>query len=90
MAGILDEYDEATPMRGTYCSRLTVDEYENQSSKCTEDALEQLISHLESNPEVYKKVLKDKKKQEEEEAGILSFMKVSLSSLIRMTVLLNY
>ena len=84
MAGILDEYDEATPMRGTYCSRLTTDEYENQSSRCTEDALEQLISHLEGNPDVYKKVLKAKKKQEEEEAGILSFMRVSLCLIPRV------
>ena len=26
----MDEFDEATPLRGTYCSRLTSEEYEEQ------------------------------------------------------------
>ena len=33
MAGCMDEFDEATPLRGTYCSRLTSDEYEEQGAR---------------------------------------------------------
>lgn len=81
MAGVLDEYDEATPLKATYCSRLSVEDYEDQSSKCTGDALEQLIKHLENNPDIYKKVLKAKKK-EDEETGFISSMRVSVCLLI--------
>lgn len=83
MAGVLEEFDEATPLRGTYCSRLTAEEYEEQGSACTEQALAELLKHLDRNPQVYKDILSKKKKQEQEEAGLLSYVKVfSLSRLV--------
>ena len=36
MTECMDEFDEATPLRGTYCSRLTSEEYEEQGARCTE------------------------------------------------------
>ena len=33
MAECMDEFDEATPLRETYCSRLTTDEYEEQGAR---------------------------------------------------------
>lgn len=33
MAECMDEFDEATPLRGTYCSRLTSEEYEEQGAR---------------------------------------------------------
>ena len=29
----MDEFDEATPLRGSYCSRLTTEEYEEQAAR---------------------------------------------------------
>lgn len=40
MAECMDEFDEATPLRGTYCSRLTSEEYEEQSARW---ALNQIV-----------------------------------------------
>ncbi len=76
MAGILGEFDEATPLRRTYCSRLTLAEYENEGSSCTEKALEELLQHLESEPNAYRKVVKRRKREEVEEEGVLAYMKV--------------
>ena len=78
MAGILEEFDDATPLRGTYCSRVTTEQYEEQGSQCTGQALEELIDHLSQNPDAYRRVMKRKRRQEAEEAGLLSFMKVLL------------
>lgn len=77
MAGVLDEFDEATPLRGTFCSRLTEEQFEEQSASSTEEALAQLMEHLDKNPGVYGRVLRKKKRQQAEEAGLISFMKVA-------------
>ena len=76
MAGVLEEFDEATPLRSSYCSRLTEEEYEEQTSIATERALKDLIEHLQDNPEQYRKVVKKKKRAEAEEAGLISYFKV--------------
>ena len=76
MAGVLEEFDEATPLKSTYCSRLSAEEYEEQGSACTERALAELLGHLDENPEVYKDILSKKKKQDQENAGFLSYVKV--------------
>ncbi len=78
MAGIMDEYDPPTPLRKTYCARLNNEEYENQASKCTEEALLNLMQHLESKPESYKRVLRKRKKETEENSGLLSYLKVGI------------
>lgn len=79
MAGIMDEYDPATPVSKTYCARLTTDQYEKQASSCTADSLAELIDYLEANPGSYRRVLAKRRKEEEESAGFFSFAKVSLS-----------
>ena len=76
MAGTMDEYDPATPLNKVYCLRLSADEYEDQASKCTEEALSGLIQYLDENPSSYRRVMTRKRKQEEENAGFLSFAKV--------------
>ena len=80
MAGCMDEYDPATPVSNkTYCVRLTANEYESQASSCTEDALTELIEYLDKNPGSYHRVMVRRKKEEEENAGFLSYAKVSLA-----------
>lgn len=77
MAGVMEEFDEATPMKRSYCRSLTEDEYEQQASFSTEKALEDLIKYLDSNSEEYCRILKKKKREEAEENGLMSYMKVS-------------
>lgn len=77
MAGIMDEYDPPTPVIKAYCSRLSAEEYENQASSCTEDAIAELIQHLEKNPASYRKAMAQKKKEKQENAGLFSYAKVS-------------
>ena len=81
MAGILDEFDEATPLKRSYCSILTQEEYEEQGSSFTEQALSELVDHLDTNSRSYKKILKKRKLQEAEERGVLSFIKVGWCSI---------
>lgn len=79
MAGILEEYDEATPMKRMYCSRLLTDEeYEQETVDYTQKCLHELLGHLNENPEEYSKVMVKRKKEEAESSGLLSYMKVTL------------
>ena len=76
MAGVLGEFDEATPLRSSYCSRLTEEQYQDQAALSTEKALKDLIDHLQDNPEEYRKIVRKKKREEAEEAGLVSYFKV--------------
>lgn len=78
MAGIMDEYDPPTPLSKVYCARLKVEEYESQAYSCTEEALLELMQHLENTPESYHRVMAKRKKEEEEEAGMLSYLRVRI------------
>lgn len=77
MAGVMDEYDPATPVSKVYSVRLSAEEYEDQASRCTEDALAELIKHLDKNPASYRRVMYSRKKEEEENAGFFSYAKVN-------------
>ena len=81
MAAVFDEFDEATPLRGSFCSRLTAEEFEELGATFTEEALAQLMEHLDRNPEAYGRVLRKRKRQQAEEAGLLSFVKVASNFL---------
>lgn len=80
MAEVLDEFDEATPVKSSYCKQLSAYQYEEEGCRCTEDALSELMSYLDSNPNVYGKVLQKRKKEDTENASVFSFIKVQLLS----------
>jgi len=80
MAEVLDEFDEATPVKSSYCKQLTTEEYEEEGCLCTEDALSELMSYLDSDPAVYAKVLQRRKKEDAESSSVFSFLKVQLLS----------
>ncbi len=73
MAECFDEFDDATPLRNTFCTRLSLHEYEDQTANTTEEAIAQLMAHLDCNPQEYRKVLQAKKR---DEANIFSYIKV--------------
>lgn len=74
MAEVFDEFDEATPLRSTYCSRLTGAEYEDVGETQTEKALRELQAHLDRNPDEYFRILKRKAIQDAEDSGVISFL----------------
>ena len=74
----MDEYDPATPVSKTYCVRMSTNDYEKQASSCTEGALSELIDYLDKNPDSYRRVIAQRKKEEKENAGFLSYAKVTL------------
>lgn len=76
MAGIFEEFDEPTPMKSSFCKTLTEEEYEEQGSVYTREALDSLMEYMDSNPETYSKLIKKRKKEEAENAGLISFVKV--------------
>ncbi len=69
----LEEFEEATPLQKRFCSQLSVEEYEQSAADSTEEALAQLIAHLDTNPQAYHKILQAKK---DEEIGVFSYIKV--------------
>lgn len=85
MAGIenMDEFDVPCHMTAVYCNQLAEEDYEKQTVSETERALENLISYMEKNPQVYKKILKKKMKEEKENEGLFSFLKVKMMTLIK-------
>ena len=76
MAEVLDEFDDATPVKSSYCKQLTSEEYEEEGCRCTEDALSELMTYLDSSPTAYGRVLQKRRKEEAENSGFLSFLKI--------------
>eukprot|EP00058_Branchiostoma_floridae_P011202 XP_002596690.1 hypothetical protein BRAFLDRAFT_78411 [Branchiostoma floridae] len=59
---LLDEFDPALPMGAHYCSnKLTAEEYEQQGSEATRQALMELQETMKQNPELYRQVLGKKR-----------------------------
>ena len=81
MAGLFDEFDDATPLRHSFCGRISKEAYERQAAESTESAIEELMEYLEANPDAYTDVVKKRRKEEAESAGLLSYLKVQLFSL---------
>lgn len=71
----LEEYGEASPMCVSYCKRVTEEEYEEQTSKETEKAIEELMILMEKHPELYRRVLQRRKRDDMENGGFMSFLK---------------
>ncbi|XP_070572656.1 mitochondrial fission regulator 2-like [Ptychodera flava] len=82
----MGEFDQATPVCTQYCTPVSLKEYETQCSKTTEKSLDDLISFMEQNPDVYKAVLKKKKQEEMENGGIISFLKTRFLTAIGQEV----
>ena len=75
--GDMDEFDDAVPLKRTFCAKqMTEEEYEDQAAETTDKAISDLLKHLEENPQVYKKIETRRRREEAEQAGIMSLIKV--------------
>ncbi|KAL4223852.1 hypothetical protein ACF0H5_017317 [Mactra antiquata] len=77
-----EEFDEACKPVTLYCEPLTVEEFEDQSERETQKALNNLMVYLDSHKDEFTDMLKKKKRQELETGGILSLMKVKVYDII--------
>ncbi|XP_033749080.1 uncharacterized protein LOC117333766 [Pecten maximus] len=77
-----DEYDEPCQMTTAYCGQLSLDQYEDQMVNTTEQAVLELLSYLDKNPQKIQSILTKRKKEELENLGMLSFLKMKMMSLI--------
>lgn len=80
MAGTMSEYDEATPLRSTFCSKLTVEQYDQETSDYTQQSLSGLIEFLDEYPNEYSKVIKRRRREEAESSSVLSYLKVQTNN----------
>ncbi|KAK2190645.1 hypothetical protein NP493_72g03003 [Ridgeia piscesae] len=79
----LDEFDDASQLQHVFCRQMSSVEFEQQGVTETEKALQALVSHLEENPKQYMQILRRRKQEEIENAGMLSFLKARLMSRLR-------
>ncbi|XP_076108860.1 uncharacterized protein LOC143076850 [Mytilus galloprovincialis] len=77
-----DEFDEAFPMKTGFCQLITEEQFEDQAQTETEKALQQLMEHLDTNPELIQELMKKRKREEEEEGGFMSYMKLKMLSMM--------
>eukprot|EP00058_Branchiostoma_floridae_P024094 XP_002609584.1 hypothetical protein BRAFLDRAFT_125009 [Branchiostoma floridae] len=78
---LLDEFDPALPMGAHYCSnQLTAEEYEQQGSEATRQALMELQETMKQNPELYRQVLGKKRI---DEGNVFSKLKGKLMTAVK-------
>ncbi|XP_071943900.1 uncharacterized protein [Antedon mediterranea] len=77
------EYDPETPLRKTYCQQVTAEEFEEQGTENTYSALQNLMEYLAENPEKVKGIVAKKKIEEQENGGVVAFMKCKLMTSIK-------
>jgi hypothetical protein len=79
MAECLGEFDAPSPMPTRFCSRVSLAEYEENSSKNTEAGLQQLLEYLKYNPTAYYEILAKRKKEESDNAGFFAYLTTRLA-----------
>lgn len=80
MAEMMGPYDPASPCITTFCKRISKEEHEKQASDYTQKALAELIEYLEYNPTAYHNILRKRKREDAENAGVFSWLKVKMLS----------
>lgn len=75
-----EEWAAPTPLRKSFATQLTPEEYEEQGRQATKHAILGLIHLIETNPEIYTRIVE--KRQEEEDTGsVFGFLKNQFYSL---------
>ena len=81
----LGKFEEAPLMSTTYCQRISTEEYEQVGEEATRTALKNLMSNLESDSELYKKVLRKRKQESLENSGLFNYVKYRVYSFLNYT-----
>nr|XP_020656497.1 uncharacterized protein LOC110082897 [Pogona vitticeps] len=78
---ILDEFDNESPLYISFCTRVSPEEFEQQSLSYTEKSLQDLYRRMEQNPGICESIVRKRKQLDQEEADLLSCLKAKLSLL---------
>ncbi|WAR03668.1 hypothetical protein MAR_010226 [Mya arenaria] len=83
-AGVEDgeEFDEPCKTTTLYCRPITLQEYEDQAETETQKAISGLIGYLDSNQQQFEEQLRRRKRQDLENGGLFSFVKVKVCDMI--------
>ncbi|EDV21593.1 hypothetical protein TrispH2_000326 [Trichoplax sp. H2] len=81
----LGKFEDAPPLSKTYCQRISVEEYEQVGEEATRTALKNLVSNLEADSELYKRVLRKRKQESLENSGLFSYVKCKIYSFLNYT-----
>ena len=87
MAEILEEFDQPSPLPVVFCQKIPLEEYDQHSAKTTRAALQELMNHLDSNPDEYYKIVRRKKA---DNLKLLQFMKVKVMNKLQDGYLEKY
>ena len=87
MAEILEEFDQPSPLPVAFCQKIPFEEYDQHSAKTTRAALQELMNHLDSNPDEYYKIVRRKKA---DNLKLLQFMKVKVMNKLQDGYLEKY
>ena len=82
MAELMGPYDPASPCLTTFCQRISVAEHDRLASDYTQKALAELINYLEYNPTAYHNILRKRKREDAENSGVFSWLKVKVLSSV--------
>ena len=61
MSQIIEEFDQPSPVTVNYCHQIRSEDFDLHSAQTTNDALRELMEHLEEQPEKYYQIIRKKK-----------------------------
>lgn len=79
----LEEFDNECPLSISYCERISPQDFEKQSLSYTHKSLQDLFLQMEQNPRICEKVLRKRKQEESEDAGLLQYLKAKVFSMLQ-------
>ncbi|KAJ6659076.1 hypothetical protein lerEdw1_019379 [Lerista edwardsae] len=79
----LEEFDNEYPLSISYCERISPQDFEKQALSYTHKSLQDLFLQMEQNPRICEKLLRRKKQEEAEEAGLLQYLKAKIFSMLQ-------
>ncbi|KAH3889749.1 uncharacterized protein DDB_G0286379-like [Dreissena polymorpha] len=77
-----EEFDDPRKAGMLYCTPLSVLEFEEQAEKETEKAINELMGYLDGHKEQFTDLLRKKKRQDLENGGLISFVRVKVCDII--------
>ncbi|XP_077164902.1 uncharacterized protein LOC143823006 [Paroedura picta] len=79
----LDEFDNEYPLVITFCERISPQDFEKQSLSYTQKSLQDLYTQMEQNPRICERILRKRKQMENEEAGLVRYLKAKFFAMLQ-------
>ncbi|KAL8180590.1 UNVERIFIED_CONTAM: hypothetical protein K2H54_029217 [Gekko kuhli] len=79
----LDEFDNEYPLIITFCERISPQDFEKQSLSYTQKSLQDLYTQMEQNPRICERILRKRKQMENEEAGVVQYLKAKFFAMLQ-------